>query len=134
VSQSLIESFVGTLDGEGDVLGIREDAAGWLHTAGVLPPESGLTGGEHAALLRLRQAIRDMRSGPGSDRGEAAARLTRALADGRLVLTVDAAGGSQLASAARSSFPSVVAAFAIAIAAGDWQSSRGTQRKPAGDV
>src|SRR5207248_1774429 len=44
------------------------------------------------------------------------ARLTRALADGRLVLTVDPASAVRLASAARSSYPNLVAAIAVAIA------------------
>jgi hypothetical protein len=47
---------------------------------------------------------------------DAAARLTRALADGRLVLTVDPASAVQLASAARASYPNLVAVVAIAIA------------------
>ena len=40
----------------------------------------------------------------------------RALAEGRLVVTVDPASTVRLVSAARSSFPSVVAALAVAIA------------------
>ena len=47
---------------------------------------------------------------------EAAARLTKALADGRLVLVVDPAGTVRLASAARASYPNLVAAIAVAIA------------------
>jgi len=47
----------------------------------------------------------------------AAGRLTKALADGRLVLTVDPAGTPQLASAARASYPNLVAEVAVAIAA-----------------
>ena len=39
-----------------------------------------------------------------------------ALADGRLVLTVDPASAVQLASAARASYPNLVAAIAIAVA------------------
>ena len=46
----------------------------------------------------------------------AAARLTRALADGRLVLTVDPASDVELASAARAGYPNLVALVAIAIA------------------
>jgi hypothetical protein len=42
--------------------------------------------------------------------------LTKALADGRLVLTVDPASTVQLASAARASYPNIVAAVAVAIA------------------
>ena len=67
---------------------------------------------------------------PGADqfgtREEAAAwlRAARLLADGRLVLTVDPASAVQLASAARASYPNLVAAVAIAIAgsaaSGEW--------------
>ena len=60
----------------------------------------------------------------GREDAAAAARLTRALADGRLVLTVDSASTVQLASAARASYPNLVAAIAIAVAgsaaAGTW--------------
>ena len=92
----------------------------------MLPAESGLTGSEHAALLRLRGAVRDALAAhtDGREDPEAAARLTRALAEGRLVVTVDAASMVQLASAARASYPGVVAAIAVAIAeaatAGAW--------------
>ena len=46
----------------------------------------------------------------------AESRLTKALADGRLVLTVAAASTVRLASAARASYPNLVAAIAVAIA------------------
>ena len=52
----------------------------------------------------------------GREDADAAARLTKALADGRLVLTVDPASAVQLASAARSSYPNLVADVAVAIA------------------
>jgi predicted RNA-binding Zn ribbon-like protein len=52
----------------------------------------------------------------GREDAAAAARLTRALADGRLVLTVDPASAVQLASAARASYPNLVALVAIAVA------------------
>jgi hypothetical protein len=124
----LIRSFASTVsaDPDSDLLRNREDAAGWLHTAGILPAENGLSNGEHAALLRLRAAIIDVLAAHAGGRadGDADARLTRALADGRLVLTAGPGGAVRLASAARSSYPSVVAAFAIAIseaaAAGTW--------------
>lgn len=124
----LIRSFASTVsaDPDRDLLRNREDAAGWLHTAGILPAENGLSNSEHAALLRLRASIIDVlaaHSG-GREDGDAGARLTRALADGRLVLTAGPGGAVRLASAARSSYPSVVAAFAVAIAeaaaAGTW--------------
>ena len=116
----LIQSFANTLNAEPglDHLRTREEAAGWLHTAGLLPAEAGLTNSEHAALLRLRESIRDAAAAHagGREDGAAAAHLTRALADGRLVLTVDAASTVRLASAARASYPNLVAALAIAIA------------------
>ena len=109
-----------------DLLRTREEAAAWLHAAELLPAETGLTNSEHAALLRLREAVRDVLAAHADGREDpaAAARLTRALAEGRLVVTVDPASIVRLVSAARSSFPSVVAAIAVAIAdsaaAGTW--------------
>jgi predicted RNA-binding Zn ribbon-like protein len=54
----------------------------------------------------------------------ASAILTRSFADGRLVLTMDAAAGAHWATAARAPYPSMIAAMAIAIAesatAGTW--------------
>lgn len=109
-----------------DPLAAREDAAAWLRAAGLLPAGSGLSNSEHAALLRLRESLGDVLAahagGPRDD--AAAARLTRALADGRVVVTVDSGSAVHLASAARSSYPSLVAAIAVAIAesaaAGTW--------------
>ena len=118
---SLIQSLANA-----DSLTTREEAAAWLHDASVLPADSGLSGSEHAALLRLRDAVRDTLAAHAEDRedAEAAGRLTKTLAEGRLVVTVDAASRVQLGSAARSTYPSVVAAFAVAIAeaaaAGTW--------------
>ena len=116
----LVQSFVNTLSAEpdADLLATREEAAAWLRAAALLPAESGLTGSEHAALLRLREAVRDTLAAhtDGREDPEAAARLTKALAEGRLVVTVDAASMVQLASAARASYPGVVAAIAVAIA------------------
>jgi hypothetical protein len=101
----LIQSFVNTLSAEpdADLLATREEAAAWLRAAALLPAESGLTGSEHAALLRLREAVRDTLAAHTDGREDpgAAARLTKALAEGRLVVTVDAASMVQLASAAR---------------------------------
>jgi hypothetical protein len=116
----LIQSFASTLsaDPDTDPLRTREAAAAWLRTAGLLPAEAGLTTSEHAALLRLRTSIRDVLAAHADGRAdaEAAARLTKALADGRLVLTVAAASTVRLASAARASYPNLVAAIAVAIA------------------
>jgi len=116
----LIRSFASTrgADSEPDLLRTREEAAAWLRAADLLPADGGLSNSEHAALLRLRESVRDVlaaRAG-GREDAAAAARLTRALADGRLVLTVDPAGTVQLASAARASYPNLVAELAIAIA------------------
>ncbi len=124
----LIQSLARTLnaDQETDLLGSREEAAAWLRTAALLPADAGLSNSEHAALVRLRDSIRDVLTAHADGRQDAAAagRLTKALADGRLVLTVDAAGAPQLASAARASYPNLVAEVAVAIAAatadGDW--------------
>ena len=117
----LIQGFANTLDAGSpatDQLGTREEAAAWLRAAGLLPAEAGLSNSEHAALVRLRDSIRDVLAAHtrGREDGDAAARLTKALADGRLVLTVDAVSAVQLASAARSSYPNLVADIAVAIA------------------
>ncbi len=117
----LVQSFANTLSAAPgmDLLRSREEAAAWLHTAGLLPAEAGLTSSEHAALLRLRESVREVLAThtDGREDAAAAARLTRALADGRLVLAVDPASTVRLASAARASYPNLVAAVAIAIAA-----------------
>jgi len=116
----LIQGFANTLGGSPatDQLGTREEAAAWLRAAGLLAAEAGLSNSEYAALLRLRDSIRDVLAAHtgGRENADAAARLTKALADGRLVLTVDAASAVQLASAARSSYPNLVADIAVAIA------------------
>jgi hypothetical protein len=116
----LIQSFAGTpsANPDTDPLRSRETAADWLRTAGLLPAEAGLTTSEHAALLRLRTSIRDVLAAhaAGREDAEAAARLTKALADGRLVLVVGPASTVRLASAARASYPNLVAAIAIAMA------------------
>ena len=116
----LIQSLANTLSADEavDLLETREEAAAWLRTAVLLPAESGLSNSEHGALLRLRDSLRDMlaaHTGARED-AEAAARLTKALADGRLVLIVEPASTVQLASAARASYAHVVASFAVAVA------------------
>ena len=124
----LIQSFANTLSAEPDtdLLGTREEAAAWLHATALLPAETGLTNSEHAALLRLREAVRDVLAAHGDGRldAEAAGRLTKTLAEGRLIVTVDPASTVRLASAARSRYPSVVAGIAVAVAdsaaAGAW--------------
>ena len=114
----LVQSFANTRSADLDRLETRQEAAAWLHCAELLPAEAGLTNSEHAALLRLRSSIRDVLAAhtDGREDAEAAGRLTKALADGRLVLTVDPASTLQLASAARASYSSIVAAIAIAVA------------------
>jgi predicted RNA-binding Zn ribbon-like protein len=116
----LIQDFANTLDASPgtDQLGTREEAAAWLRAADLLPADGALSNSEHAALLRLRESMRDVLAAhtAGREDAAAAARLTRALADGRLVLTVDAGSAVQLASAARSSYPNLVAGIAVAVA------------------
>jgi hypothetical protein len=122
VSDHLIASFISS----GDSLVSHEDANAWLRANQLVPDGAGLSNSEHAALLRLHEALLDvliaMRNG--TDDPDAAARLTRALAEGRLVVTVDDAGAITLNTAARAVYPSVVAAIAVAIArasaAGEW--------------
>ncbi|HEY7265553.1 MAG TPA: ABATE domain-containing protein [Trebonia sp.] len=123
----LVQSLANTLRAsqEGDPLGAREDAAEWLLAAGLLPAGSALSNSDHAALLRLRESLRDFLAARTDGRqDDAAARLTKALADGRVVVTVDPPGAIGLASAARASYSSLVAAIAVAIAesaaAGTW--------------
>src|SRR6202034_3009284 len=106
-----------TADGS-DLLGTREEAVPWLRAAGLLPDDAIISGSEHAALLRLRDALRDVFAAraAGVVASDASARLTRALADGRLVVTVSPAGAAVLASSARASYSNAVAAIAIAVA------------------
>lgn len=114
----LLRTFADTARPDGDLLGERDDAAAWLRTARLLPPDAGLSGSEHNALLRLREALRDVLAARAATTldADAAIRLTRALADGRLVVTIDPEGRSGLASSARASYSSLVAALAIAVA------------------
>ena len=121
----MIQAFANTLGTSPgtDQLGTREEAAAWLRTAGLLPAEAALSNSEHTALLRLRESMRDVLAAhtAGREDADAASRLTRALADGRLIVTVDPASAVELASAARASYPNLVAAIAIAIAeSGGW--------------
>jgi hypothetical protein len=134
VSEALriLRSFASTVAAEpdaddADVLATRERAIPWLRAQGLMPADAVLTGSEYGALLRLREALRDALAahadGHSSDGHSAdpeiAARLTRALADGRLVVTITDAGPVRLATAARSVYPSIVAAIAVAIAEAD---------------
>jgi Putative stress-induced transcription regulator len=117
--EALLRSLAGTVTADGiDLLETREAAVPWLRTAGLLPADAALTGSEHSALLRLRDALHDIAAGRASDGAvaDAAARLTRALADGRLVVTVSPSGQAGLASSARASYSNLVAVVAIAVA------------------
>jgi hypothetical protein len=117
--QGLLASLIGTVTADGsDLLQTRDDAVPWLHAAGLLPEDAIISGSEHGALLRLRDALRevDQARAAGTAVPDATARLTRALADGRLVVTVTPAGKAVLASSARASYSNLVAAVAIAVA------------------
>jgi len=116
---NLITTLADTARASADPLATREDAAGWLRAAGLLPAENAtLSGSEHGALLRLRDSLRDVLAARSQRRpdADAAARLTRALADGRLVVTIDPAGTAGLASSARAVYSNLVAAIAIGVA------------------
>ena len=115
----LLASLAGTAAADGsDLLGTRDDAVPWLRAAGLLPDDAVISNSEHAALLRLRDALREVTQAraAGTAVPDAAARLTRALADGRLVVTVSSAGKAVLASSARATYSNLVAAIAIAVA------------------
>ena len=95
--QDLLGSLAGTVTADGtDLLGTREEAVPWLRPAGLLPDDAVISGSEHGALLRLRDALRDVLAvrASGAADPDATARLTRALADGRLVVTVTPAGAA----------------------------------------
>ena len=117
---SLIQSLADTARSGADLLASRDDAIDWLRAAGLLPADADttLTNSEHAALLRLRDSLRDVLAARAERRAgaDAAARLSRALADGRLVVTVDPAGTAGLASSARATYSNLVAIVAIAVA------------------
>lgn len=93
--QGLLGSLARTVTADGaDLLGTREEAVPWLRAAGLLPDDAAISGSEHGALLRLRDALRDVLAARASGAADpdATARLTRALADGRLVVTVSPGG------------------------------------------
>ena len=115
----MLRTLADTVAADGaDALGTRETAVPWLRAAGLLPGDAVLSGSEHGALLRLRDALRDVLAARAAGQADedAAARLTRALADGRLVVTVTPDGTAGLASSARASYSNLVAAVAIAVA------------------
>ena len=127
-SLRLVQALVNTLNAERerDLLGTVAEAGGWLDAAGLLPGGAPLTGAQHAALLELREAIRQVLSGHTERRDdpEAASRLTMALAPCRLMLAADPSGGVRLASADHDPFSRVIGGVAAAIAeaatAGTW--------------
>lgn len=115
----LLASLAGTVTADGaDMLATRDEALPWLHAAGLLPDDAVISNSEHGALLRLRDALREVLTAraAGQAAPDAGARLTRALADGRLVVTVSPGGKAELASSARASYSNVVAVIAIAVA------------------
>jgi hypothetical protein len=117
--QGLVGSLARTVTADGtDLLGTREEAVPWLRAARLLPDDAIISGSEHGALLRLRDALREVLAAraAGAAAPDATARLTRALADGRLVVTVSPAGAAVLASSARASYSNAVAAIAVAVA------------------
>ena len=135
---ALVQSLANTLGAapDGDPLATREQAVPWLRDAGLMPADAAITNSEHGALLRLREALRDALAAHANGTAaayaaDAAARLTRGLADGRLVTTITPDGAVKLATAARSIYPSIVAAIAVAIAesaaAGTWPRLRQCQ-------
>lgn len=119
VPSNLVQFLVNSVTApDGDVLAERESAVNWLRSQCLLPGEADITSSEHAALLRLRDSLAAVHAARSAGRPDpdAAARLSRALADGRLVTTVTPAGEAKLASSARAPYSSVVAAIAIAVA------------------
>lgn len=115
----LLASLAGTVTADGaDMLATRDEALPWLHAAGLLPDDAVISNSEHGALLRLRDALREVLTAraAGLAAPDAGARLTRALADGRLVVTVSPGGKAELASSARASYSNLVAVIAIAVA------------------
>lgn len=127
-SLRLVQALVNTLNAETgqDLLGTVPEAAAWLGAARLLPPGSVLTAPQQAALLELREAIRQVLGGHTLRREDpaAASRLTMALAPCRLTLAVEPAGSVRLVSADYDPFSRVVGGIAAAIAeaatAGTW--------------
>jgi hypothetical protein len=116
---NLLASLAGSVTADGtDLLGTRDEAVPWLRAAGLLSGDGVISNSEHGALLRLRDALRELvdARAAGMAAPDAGARLTRALADGRLVVTVSPTGKAVLASSARASYSNAVAAIAIAVA------------------
>ena len=114
----MLQLLAATASQSQDPLASRDEAAQWLQDAGLLPADAGLTGSEHVALLRLRDALRDVLAArsAGHQDADAAGRLSRALADGRLIVAISPGGSSGLVSSARATYSNLVATLAIAVA------------------
>lgn len=116
----IIQALVNTsaVEFDRELLGSTTAAARWLATAGLLAPEAELAEPELRALIELREAIRDVLAAHNAGQSDAAAasRLTLALASCRLTVTVDPAGGVDLASADHDPFTRVVGTIAAVIA------------------
>ena len=110
---ALIQSFADTRE-----LETREQAVSWLREQELLAADAGLMNSEYNALVRLQRALNDVlkAQAEGREDADAATRLTKGLADGRLVATVDAKATVELTTAARASYPTIVAGLAVAIA------------------
>lgn len=127
-SLRLIQALVNTsaIEFDRELLGSTDAAAGWLATAGLLPPQAKLAEAELRALVELREAIRDVLAAHTSGEPDpaAASRLTMALASCRLTVTVDPAGEVHLTAADRDPFARAVgiiaAVIAEAAAVGTW--------------
>jgi hypothetical protein len=126
-SLALVRSFAETgSPGGDDLLGSREEAVRWLRKEGLLASDAVLSNSEHTALVRLRRALQDVLAAhaDGREDEDATTRLTKGLADGRLVVTIGAGATVELTTAARASYPTVVATLAVSIAraaaAGRW--------------
>src|ERR1700761_4013882 len=110
---TLIQEFAGTAE-----IATREQAVPWLRQQGLLPADAGLMNSEYNALVRLQQALKDVLAAQadGREDADAAARLTKGLADGRLVVAIGTKFAVELTTAARASYPTIVASLAVAIA------------------
>jgi len=116
---ALLQSLADTVSADGtDLLDTRDNAVPWLRATGLLPADGVVSGSEYNALIRLRDALRETLEARalGKTNEDATARLTRGLADGRLVVTISPDGTAGLASSARAPYSNAVAAIAIAAA------------------
>jgi predicted RNA-binding Zn ribbon-like protein len=119
-SLRLIQALVNTVSVElgRDLLSSRESAARWLAAASLIPASASLTDTQVRALIELREAIRSVLAAHTAqlDDGDAAERLTLALACCRLIVTVDPAGQAHLASADHDPFTRAIGTMSVVIA------------------